>query len=204
MTTTTIPDGFMQNAQGHLIPDAMVSDIDKLRNQTVQGLIVNAKRQRELLAQFREEAFSDVEAFVTTSLEQYDVQVGGKKGNITLTSFDGRYKIVRQVQERLVFDERLQAAKTLIDECITAWSEGSRDEIKVLVNDAFRVDQEGEINAGRVLGLRRLNIKDEMWQKAMQAISDSVRVDGSKPYIRFYERNGRGEYVAISLDIASV
>ena len=85
------------------------------------------------------------------------------------------------------------------------WSEGSRDEIKVLVNDAFRVDREGRINTGSVLGLRRLEIKDEKWQRAMTAISDSVRVDGSKPYIRFYERaEGSDEYVAIPLDFAAL
>ena len=64
-----------------------------------------------------------------------------------------------QIQDRLVFDERLHAAKTLIDECITSWSENSRDEIKVLVNDAFRVDKTGQINTARVLGLRRHAIR---------------------------------------------
>ncbi|HGL5374101.1 TPA: DUF3164 family protein [Citrobacter farmeri] len=200
-----IPQGYIKRADGTLVPESMVSDIDKLRDQTIEKLIIGAKAQRQSLAKFRGQAFSDIEAFIATSLEQYGVKTGGKKGNVTLVSFDGRYKIIRQIQERLVFDERLQAAKELIDACITTWSEGSRDEIKVLVNDAFRVDQEGKISTGRVLGLRRLPITDEGWQRAMSAISDSVRVDGSKPYVRFYERReGSDEYVAISLDIAGV
>ena len=126
-------------------------------------------------------------------------------GNVTLVSFDGRYKVVRQMAEHIVFDERLQAAKLLIDECIQAWAKGSNANIKVLVNDAFQVDREGKISTGRVLGLRRLDIDDDKWSQAMRAIADSMNVSGTKPYIRFYERNERsGEYVAISLDMAAL
>lgn len=202
---TTIPSGYRQRADGSLVPESMVSDIDKLRDQTIERMISAVKEQHANLARLKGSVFADVESFISISQEQYGVKAGGKKGNVTLTSYSGRYKVVRQVQERLAFDERLQAAKALIDECIMDWSEGSRDEIKVLVNDAFRVDQEGQINTGRVLGLRRLEIKDEKWQRAMTAISDSVRVDGSKPYIRFYEREeGSDEYVAIPLDFAAL
>ena len=126
-----------------------MSDIDKLRDQTIETLIDQAKIISTLLADFKVRAFRDIEAFVETSVEQYGVKSRSVKGNLTLTSFSGRYMIRLQIQDRLVFDERLHAAKTLIDECITSWSENSRDEIKVLVNDAFRVDKTGQINTAR-------------------------------------------------------
>lgn len=72
------------------------------------------------------------------------------------------------------------------------------------MNDAFQVDQAGKISTGRVLGLRRAKIEDEKWQRAMAAIGDSIQVANTKPYIRFYERDARGEYVAINLDMAAV
>jgi hypothetical protein len=55
-----------------------------------------------------------------------------------------------------------------------------------------------------VLGLRSLEIDDAQWTAAMTAISDSMQVASTKPYIRFYERNEAGEYVVISLDVAGV
>lgn len=202
---TNIPAGYRKRADGTLVPESMISDIDKLRDQTIERMIEAVKKEQAALTELKGQIFADIEAFVATSKEQYGVKTGGAKGNVSLVHFSGRYKIERQIQERLVFDERLQAAKDLIDQCIMTWSQGSSDEIKVLVNDAFRVNQEGELNAGRVFGLRRLPIKDEAWQRAMTAISDSVRVDGSKPYVRFYERVGdSGEYVAISLNFAAV
>ncbi|MBR8314675.1 DUF3164 family protein [Burkholderia dolosa] len=202
---TTIPAGYVRDAKGRMVPATMVKPIDQLRDQTVLSLIDDAKRVAQVLAEFKAKAFNDIGAFVETSLEQYGVKSGGSKGNVTLVTFDGRYKIVRQIQEHLQFDERLQAAKQLIDECIQDWTQGSRDEIKALINEAFQVDKEGKINTGRVLGLRRLNIQHDKWRTAMQAIVDSVQVTGTKPYVRFYERVGDSDqYAAISLDIASI
>ena len=201
----TIPAGYWRDGEGRLIPENMVKPIDKARDDLVRELVGKAKAASAILADFKTKAFGDIGAFVEMSGEQYGVKLGGVKGNVTLLSFDGRFKIVRQIQEHLVFDERLQAAKQLIDECIQTWSEGSRDEIKALINDAFQVNKEGKINTARVLGLKRLNISNEKWLRAMQAIADSVQVAGSKPYIRIYERIGdTDQYQPISLDVAGV
>lgn len=199
------PPGYMQDHQGRLVPESIVSDIDKLRDQTVRQIVEQAQGLSAILAKFKLAAFSDIAAFVQTSAEQYEVKVGGAKGNLTLYSFDGRYKLVRQIQETIRFDERLQAAKKLVDECITDWSEGSRDELMVLVNDAFKVDKEGAVSVTRVLGLRRHRITDPKWQRAMQAVADAVHVVGSRSYVRVYERVGTTDaYRAIPLDIAGV
>lgn len=205
ITKKPTPEGYRQDAQGRLVHESMIKPIDATRDELVQEIFKRAQITHGLLAQFKAAVFADVNAFVTLSGEQYGVALGGKKGNITLYSYDGRYRVQVATAESIVFDERLQAAKALIDECIREWSEGSPPEIQVLVQDAFKTDKEGNLNTGRVLGLRRLDIKHEKWLRAMQAISESVQVVGSKQYIRFYERVGDSEqYAPLSLDIASV
>lgn len=200
-----IPDGYWQDAQGNLVPESKVKDIDKLRTQVVTDLCEMAKATSKGLADFKLNAMAEVAALVATSLEQYGVKTGGDKGNVTLTTFDGRYKLVRQIQDHISFGEQLMAAKELIDECVREWSEGADDNIRALVNHAFQTDKEGRINTGRVLGLRQLNISDPKWQQAMQAIADSIRTTGSKPYIRFYKRDqATGAYQPIVLDVAAV
>lgn len=204
-TPSTIPPGYWQDASGNLIPESKVKDIDKLRHQVVTDLCHMAKQRRDGLAEFKAKAMQEVAALVATSMEQYGVKTGGEKGNVTLTSFDGKYKLVRQMQDRLVFGEQLLAAKALIDECVQAWSKDANDNIRALVNHAFQADKEGKINTGRVLGLRSLDIQDEAWKQAMQAIADSTKTASTTPYVRFYERDeGTGEYKAISLDVAAV
>jgi hypothetical protein len=152
------------------------------------------------------DVFGDIEAFIDLSMEQYGAKkAGGKKGNVTLYSFDGKYKLQRANQDFITFDERLQAAKSLIDECLQEWSKDSHPGLVMMVNDAFRTDAQGELRTARVLALRRHDIQDERWKRAMDAIGDALQVCGSKTYIRVYERIGMTEeYRQIPLDISSV
>jgi len=200
-----IPDGYMQDAKGALWPVATMRQIDITRDELVHEIVARAKAESEALAKFKAAVFGDIEAFVQLSGEKYGVAMGGKKGNVSLLSFDGRYKVQRAVSESLAFDERLQIAKELVNQCIHLWSEGSRSEIRALINDAFQVDKEGRVNVARILSLRRLEITDDKWLTAMKAIGESIQVAGSKTYFRVYERVGDSEqYQPISLDIAAV
>lgn len=199
-----IPVGYRQDMKGRLVPETQIKAIDIERHDLVERLIGIAKVEQEKLREFKTLVFADIAAFVQLSAEQYEVQIGGSKGNVTLYSFDGRFKIVRQCQDYIRFDERLQAAKALIDECISEWAADSNSKIKTLIGDAFQVDKEGKISTGRVLSLRRLSIDDEKWLQAMRAIGDSIIVTDSKDYVRFYERDSEGKYQAISLDFANI
>lgn len=203
ITSSSIPEGYARDAQGRLIPLDLIKPIDRARDDLVREIVEKAKTMASQLGALKTEIFADIAAFVSLSAETYGVKIGGDKGNVSLVSYDGRYKVQRAIQETLMFDERLQAAKELIDACLQRWSKGAQPEIKVLINDAFQVDKAGNINTGRVLGLRRLDIKDDEWLRAMTAIGEAIQVAGSKSYVRVYERVGDSDkYRPISLDIA--
>jgi hypothetical protein len=197
-------DGYMEDAQGRLVPLGQVKTIDKTRHELVMDLVGQVQTQRGALRDLKSRMMGDIEAFVQLSAEQYGAKLGGKKGNVSLLSYDGRYKIVRQISEHLSFDEQIQAAKALVDECIKEWTEGTRGELRALINDAFQVDKEGRINTGRILGLKRLDIADPRWNRAMEAISNSLQVTGTKAYVRVYERQDDGSYNPLSLDMAAI
>lgn len=203
--TPEVQAGFWQDAQGRLVPVGMVKPVDQERDSLVRELVKGAVDLNSKMAEFKAKAFGDVRAFIEMSFEEYGAKVGGKKGNVTLLTFDGRYKLQIAVQDSISFDERLQAARALIDECLAEWTEGARPEVVTLVNDAFRTDTKGEIRTARVLALRRLEIADERWQRAMKAIGEACLVTSSKEYLRLYERIGDSdEYLPISLDMASI
>ncbi|MFB2588779.1 DUF3164 family protein [Acinetobacter sp. c1-l78] len=202
--TIQIPAGYMMNIKGHLIPTEKVKPIEKIRDEVVKDMVQKAQVLHNAMQNAKTEIFAMFNDFVALSAQEYDTKIGGEKGNVTLFSFDGLYKVQLAISENLVFDERLQVAKHLIDECIVEWSAGSNDNIKALINNAFQVDKQGKISTHRVLGLRRLDIRDEKWLKAIDAISDAIQVTDSKEYIRFYERDAHGKYQPISLDFASI
>lgn len=195
----------MTNAQGHLVPMDMVKPEDKLENDVVLALFDQAKSLNDALLHFKTGAFADIYAFLELLQEKYKAQRGGKKGNMTFLSYDGLTKVQVSVAEFIAFGPQLAVAKDLIDECIREWGKNSNDNIRVLVDHAFRVDKNNRVNTAAILGLRRLPIKNEQWNNAMDAISESMRVCESRQYIRFYNRpSPEADWKAIKLDLASV
>lgn len=200
----TVPNGYCLNDKGHLIPVDKIKEIDKLRDETVKKLVKQALELQKTMRAAKDALFGEFNDFVALSAQEYDTKLGGKKGNVSIMSFDGQFKIQIAISDNLVFDERLQVAKSLVDECLREWTADSNDNIKAIIDNAFAVDKEGKINIRRVLSLRSLNIIDEKWQKAMNAISDATQIVSSKEYIRFYEKDKHGKYQQISLDFANL
>lgn len=94
-TSNTTP--MRQNALGHWVPESLIAPADKLRDEVVMTIIAAAREQRSQLAAFKIGAMQQIADFVDLSAEQYGVAWGGTKGNVTLLSFDGRYKLIRAV-----------------------------------------------------------------------------------------------------------
>ncbi len=199
------PEGMVLNSYGDYTPASRMKPQLKLEDQLVETLVTRAVQLREEMAEFREQAFSDVDQFLALLAEQYEAERGGKTGNTTLLSYDGLLKVQVATGDFLTFGPELQVAKGLVDECLRQWTEGSNDNIKAIVNDAFDVGSQGRIKVDRVLGLRRLHIEDATWLRAMTAISDAIRTTHSKRYVRFYHRETHdGEWKQISLDLSRV
>ena len=195
----------MENSVGHLVPVSQVSELDLLRNDLIGEVFTQVKVLRETMRDFKLMVLSEVAAFVQLSADEYHVDLGGKKGNISLVTFDGQHKIMFSVAETLSFDEKIHAAKAIIDECLQKWTESSDDKIKALVGLAFKTNSVGEIRTQSVLALFKLGFKDPRWLEAMAALRDSLTVSGSKSYMRFYERMGeQGKWQQLSLDIAGL
>lgn len=202
-TNEAVLDGYWKDAKGALIPESTIKEIDKQREQVIGEIIEHARTLNKELSLFKAKVFGDIAAFVELSAEQYNAHIGGKKGNVTLFSFDGKYKVQRSMQDYIAPDERILAAKQLALECVSDWTENARPELKAIVNRAFATDKDGSLKLSRLLELRRLDIKDERWLNAMDALSESLQVVGSRSYIRVYERVGdSNQYLPIALDIA--
>lgn len=203
-TTEAVPAGYMKDRKGRLVPENLVEPHDLEMDAFVKTLIARSREQQELLRKFKADSFAECHAFLELLGEKYDRKLGGEKGNVTFSSYDGSLQVQISVQNSLVFGPELQIAKQLIDDCLNDWTEGANDNLKVIVNDAFDVDKEGNLNTGRILSLRRIAIDDERWVNAMQAIGDSILVASTKPYLRFKERDNQGKMNNISLDFATL
>lgn len=200
-----IPNNYRKDSYGRLVPVDAIKPLDLLRDDTVTGIVQRALELQGLMKTFKDCTLDDIETFMDIAAEQYNTKLGGRKGNLSLVSYDGKYKVLVAVSDNLRFDERLHIAKQLIDECIHEWAKDSSTNIKVLVEHAFQTDKEGNISTSRIFGLMRVKIDDPKWLKAMEALKDSVQVVSSCQYLRLYERIGdTDKYSQIAMDIAGL
>ncbi|AAN53726.1 DUF3164 family protein [Shewanella oneidensis MR-1] len=203
-TNQQIPAGYRKNAVGDLVHEDRIKPVDKLRDEVVKAIVDNAKLLRQSMTEFKLTTMANINDFVELSSSEYGTKFGGAKGNILLTSFDGQYQVRRAVGEHRVFDERIQTAKTLIDDCIKSWSGGADTRLMAMVEHAFRVNQQGRIDVNQVLSLRQLDIDDPKWKQAMDAIADAIQITGTSQYLRLYERQPNGKYTQLPLDISTL
>lgn len=202
---TTVPDGYMRDGRGRLVPEANVRPSDKLQDELVRRLHEQGEPVRQFMLEFKRTCFTEVHAFLELVAEQYATKIGGEKGNVTLTSYDGTLRVTVAVGNCISFGPEIQSAKAIIDECLKEWTKGGNPNLEAIVMDAFDVGQQGKLQAGKILGLRRLNIEDERWRRAMDAISDSVRLDVTKDYVRLHRRgNVEGKWELVPFDMAKL
>lgn len=201
-----IPEGFMEDGKGNLVAIANIKQADLIKDEFVKESVALAEQQQKELAEFKQKQMQQADDFMELLAQEHGVNLGGKKGNVVLRSFDNSMSVKIQNQERIELGPELQLAKTLIDECLDNWTKDGNQNIRAIVNKVFATDKQGTLNPQRILGLRKLEIEDDsgQWQKAMNIISESVNTIDSCRFIRFYKKNDKGQDEAISLDIAKL
>ena len=180
--------GYRRNAYGIDVAEQHISERDKLADELVVDLASEADALSAALGAFKRRAFEDISAFVALSLETYGVPVGGAKGNVAIVSYDGRMKIEIRTAAEVAVDERIVAAQQLVDECLAAWTSDAEPHLRELVQLAFRRTQTGGLSVAKLITLRRLSIRDERWQLAMQALDESLIEVSRTSYVRVFVR----------------
>ena len=137
---------------------------------------------------FREYTMRDISLYCDRLIKQYGVQPRGKKGNVTLTSFDGCLRVTLSIADVIEAGPEIQAAQALIEDCIEQWSANAQINLRALVSQAFRRDDCGRLSVAQLLNLKRIEIDDPRWRQAQRAIGDALRPSGRAEYVRLYSR----------------
>ena len=200
-----VPKGYRLNRHGNLIREDNVRDIDRDMDETVRKIHDFGRALSAQMWRFREYSMADIGDYLMRVAEAYGSKPGGRKGNITLTSYDGTRKVQLAVAETIEVGPEIAAAQGIIEECIDEWGKTSSLKLRALVDQAFRTDATGNLSVAQLLQLRRVQIDDDRWRRVQAAIGDALRPSGKAEYVRLYERETPDQsWQPVSLHLATV
>lgn len=192
---------FFVNPQGFQIPKDEMAAQDILKDELVTAHIAKAKELSLAHDAFKRKVFSDIQDFIGLLGDNYDIDVNTSKGNLTVTSFDSKNKIMIGIDDQIEFGAEIDIAKQLINEVMESELKESSHFLREIVLDAFQVNTQGSYSKVRIMALRkhRLSHNSDKWANAMQALDDGIIAGSSKTYLRFYDRNIYGKWIQIPM-----
>ena len=196
---------YWEDCNGILTPVKNIKEEDKARDKAVERAVNKALKLHDLIVKFKAEMEEIVKNYLESVAEKYDSEW---QGNTILINFAQDMKVAVRVQKYIDFNEKINVAKTLINECLMAWSADSNPALATLVNQAFETDKKGQINREFIFKLThfKMNAKTHMeeWNKAIALLNESMYIKKTKDYMNYYRRIDGEKWELITLDYAAV
>lgn len=202
---TISPDTMIERPDGSSIAFGKLKPRDQLAHELIVELMPDVADLSSKLAAFKKRAIDEILAHREMMMTDHGVKVGGKGGNISIKSADGRLLVRYKVDHPIEFGPELEAAKALIDECLEDWGQSAGPELRAIITKVFKVNSKGRLDTSGILGLRSHAFEDERWGRAMDAIDEAIRRDRTASYISFFRVDPEtGAETRIPLDIAKL
>lgn len=195
---------YIINNIGNRVPKDSINPLDLIRDDEVRSIVDLSEDLQQEIKRVKDLIWEKISAYLELAYETYGTKPGGKKGNVTLMSYDNQYKVAVQINESIAFNEQLQVAKQLLTECLREWTKNGRDELKFLVEEALHVDKQGRVNRWQVIRLLKVESNDARFRKAQLAIKNAITPVDAREYIRIHKRNKMGHWEYINLNFASL
>ena len=203
MATENVKKEWM-NSNGNFVPKKNIPKIFQRRDAVVMKIFRRMEKLNALMKKAKAQNFADVNDYLDKLAKSSGVNKG-IKGNIMLSSYDNLFRVELSRNQIESFDEQLNIAKGIIDECIKDWSKGSNANLIPAISVAFQLDKNERFNTDAIWALTKLEIKDARWNKAMGLIKNSRQKVGSKDYMSVAKRkNHKGLFKSINMNFSSM
>lgn len=196
----------MIDAQGQAVPLSYVKPYDRERDRVATRILKRWEAEHARLARLKADTLADIAKLQEFGRDKCEVKIGGDKGNVQFSSFDGLTRVRLDARTMVEFDDRFNQAQKLILEYADdlAGATGERD-IVTIIRAALTPSAGGMLARSRVIGLLRLNIKAGKWIQAMDLLRDCQFVKSGKTYIYVEARTSiNDEWAMIPLDVAAI
>jgi hypothetical protein len=194
-----------EDAEGNLMRADRIPAHEKSKDKLVRRLSLKALKVAKAIQELHEETAKEFVDFIEQMATEYEVKLGGKLGNVTMFTFDRRFKIERCIQKREAVNEKVSLIIETTQACADRWSKGANKNLQVVSSRYFKKDRNGNYDVKALRDLKKLPVKDDdKWAEAMALIDEAIDVVGSATYYRFSVRDDKGNYYGIPLAISDV
>lgn len=197
-------EGFWMSPRGKAVDPEVISPLDKRRDRTVEQIVKAAARLENRMRVDKEKYLQKIDKYMSYIEKKFHAERTGK-GNLVLTNYSGTVQVEVKISDVIVFDEKLQIAKTMIDACLKKWGADANKNYRAVVDQAFEVDKTGQVNKYNIIRLMRLNIKDEGWKNAMAVLQKSQNITATRQYLNIKKRADlNSKWESINLNFSSM
>lgn len=195
----------LTDAQGQQVPISYVKPYDRARDKAARRILARFLKANQYLAQVKADTLADIEALQTSTYPEA-ANLGGVKGNVQFSSFDGLIRVRSEAKTFIEFDDRIKAAQALIFDYLNDLKGSDKhQDIQTIINETFKPTSSGMLSRTKVIGLTRWNIKAQKWVMAMDLIRECQFAKSGKSYIYCESKDSRdAEFETISLDFAAI
>lgn len=197
-------DGNWVDPRGRTVPPSFIQPLVRKRDSVVEQSVRAALTLEKRMKETKRKIMGWIADYINKMVDDLGAPRSGK-GNIILTGFSGDKQIEFRINDVITLDEKLQVAKSKIDECLIRWSKDAHRNLRVIIEQAFQVDKHGNVDTRRILGLRKLKIRDKRWNEAMDLIADSIDITGTREYLKIKTRkHSTDKFRNINLNFSSI
>jgi hypothetical protein len=181
--------------------DAQRNAYEHLKNMTIDELCGRAIRLNSALAQFKSEAFSDMQT-VYTLLQEYSSRHADGKGSFKVEH--GNFKITYKRQGKPTFDERAQQAEKHIIDFVNSKFADDQATHDLIMSLLERKKGELDISLVQKLYAMEDRFDDQSWKLGISLLKESYQYSHSKDYMLFEQRDENGQWNAINLQFSNI
>lgn len=193
---------YYQRADGSLLPESLVKDEDKLKDNLVNELAEKMLAMRGRMDDLKKEVMEDMDSFLALMAEKYDTKIETECGSYSLTSYDGKYRLKIETNDYVRYNEKVYIAKKLIDEYLEDTTKDASEAVKAIISTAFQLHQ-GHFDAKAISRLRQLDITDPKWLEAMRVLDDAREVVTTGRSLRLYTKQG-SKYDLVNMNFSII
>lgn len=193
MSTVVLP-GHMIDHKGRQVPLSIIPKHTLERDALVKQLFAEAKSFSDKKYDFYSAMFHAVENFQMEAATRHNVKIGGEKGHITLTSYDGHIQIVIDINRKIQFNEMLGASLEKAAKIVHKHAENGTPFIKSIANWLIDGWDVKNLPAFKLMMLVHANIDDQEWPEVRKMLEESYDFVAGNKCLNVYQIDQNGKH----------